>query len=956
MERTDFVQHVSHIVRRACEFSIKARAEGFLAMQGDIDRPKKDTRDIFEYGMGFVADGTAPEVIRGILSNLTAQEADEDLRRLKEMQMEAVLDIQRGYNPGMLLLTLTSHIDRAESVLAREALADIFKDSPYEDFEAPDKENGEFLEQAAQTLITAALFCDKARKEGFAALEKDLEGIDKGFLKEGLRLMVDGTDARIIDRVLSKRIALEQDNDQRRLKTMQKEAVLGIREGKSNRILLPLVLSYLDNGEFEALWKDHADILQPLLYMSVEPVSRKKKDFLEQVAHTVVWLLDFGEKARTEGFAALEEELDDIDNGFLKDGLRLVLDGTDGDIIFRILSNRIAQEGNRDAGRLKTIQKEAVLSIGAGDNHSILLHLLMSHLDNFELEALRKAHPEIFEGAAEKFPCGGLEAPDEEITGFVKRLARIVRRVCEFNDKARAEGLAALKEIIDESKVERRDILEYGCQFVADVSEFPVDWLLSNLISHNCDDETRRLKLIQKEAVLGIQAGENTRVLLHSLLSHIDNAELDALRRTFSYAYISEEFPCGNDSETDDEAGKGFAQQLAYIARRACEFSSKARAEGLLALDTLINEQKIECRDIFEYGIQFVVDGHGSEAIRKLLSTLAALEPDHDARRLKEIQKEAVLCIHGGLHPIEFLHILLSRVTNTELEALQEAAPDMFALFRYEIPEAADNAGSEISAPEKSFWILKDLKDTLEKSLGSQKAVEITGRLTAMLLKEESPGLAEEIKNSIFMFEDILMLEDRSIQKLLREAGTSELVTALTGVDAMVQNRIFRNMTGRAAAILKDRLEYKVQAGPESGGETLTRPLQTFEDIVILDDRNIQRLLLELDAEELCRALRNVEPPVQDKIFRNMSRRTAATIKREIENLTGTVNRKHVEESQKKIIALIRHLEDIGEIALIARSDNSSDINEARQEIVSIIRRLEDTGEINGVSLTSSCR
>ncbi|MCL2233222.1 MAG: hypothetical protein FWB99_09115 [Treponema sp.] len=946
MERTDFVQYASHIVRRACEFSGKARAEGLLAMQGDIDGPKREHRDIFEYGIGFVADGTHPEVIRGILSSLAAQEADEDMRRLKEMQKEAVLCIQRGDNPGILLRTLISHIDRAESVLAREALADIFRDSPYEGFEAPDKESEEFLEQAAQTLITTAQFSDKARKEGLAALEKDLNSLDEGFLKEGLRLVVDGTEAGIIDRILSKRITLEQENEQQRLNAMQKEAVLGIQEGKSNRILLPLLLSYLDNGEFEALRKAHDDLFQSLPYMSVETVSRKKKDFLEQVAHAILWLLDFGEKARTEGFSALEEELEDIDSGFLKDGLRLVLDGTDGDIIYRILSNRIAQEADRDARRLKTIQKEAVLSIAAGDNHSILLHLLISHLDNFELEALRKAHPEIFEGVSEKFPCGGLEAPDEEITGFVKRLARIVRRACEFSDKARAEGLPALKELIDESKAERRDILEYGCQFAADVSEFPVDWLLSNLIAHNCDDETRRLKLIQKEAVLGIQAGENTRVLLHSLLSHIDNSELDALRRTFSYAYISEEFPCGADSETDDEAGKDFAGKLAHIARRACEFSGKASAEGLLALDALINEQKIEHRDIFEYGIQFVVDGHSSEAIQKLLSSLAALEPDPDCRRLKEIQKEAVLCIHGGLHPMEFLHILLSRVTNTELEALRETADDIFALFRYDGTEPAEGTAGETAAPEKSFWILKNLKDALEKSLGSQKAIEITGRLTARLLKEEPPELAKEIKDSIFMFEDILMLEDRSIQRLLREAESQKLVTSLMGVDTLVQNRIYRNMSGRAAAMLKDRIGHKERSGQESAEEGQIRPLETFEDIVLLDDRNIRKLLLELDAEELAKALKNAEPPLQDKIFRNMSKRTAATIKREIENMTGMVNRKHVEESQQKIMTYIRLLESSGEIA--ARSDDS-EIKDARLSIIALIRRLEDTGDINGV-------
>ena len=939
MERTDFVQYASHIVRRACEFSEKAREEGFLAMQSDIDGPKKELRDIFEYGIGFVADGTHPEVIRGALSSQIAQEADEDMRRLKEMQKEAVLCIQYGHFPRMLLHILLSHLDKPELETLRETSADTFKDFfegfPRGSAESPDKK--EFLEQAAQTLIKVVRLTDKARKEGLLALENDVKALDDEFLKEGLSLVLDGTGAGIIDTVLSRQIALEQDNDTKRLKTIQKEAVLGIYEGKSNRILLPLLMSHIDNAEFERLRKAHAGIFETLLYMTVEQVSRKKKEFLEQVAQSILWLLDFGVKVKKEGFAALEEELEDLDNGFLKDGLRMVLDGTDGTIIYRILSNRITLERDEEVRRLKTIQKEAVLSIGAGDSHSMFLHLLMSHLDNFELEALRKLSPEIFENDSETFPCGGVEAPDEEITGFVKRLARIVRRACEFSDKARGEGFLALKEIIDESKAERRDILEYGSQFVTGTHEFPVDRLLSNIIAHNCDDETRRLKMIQKEAVLGIQAGENTRMLLHILLSHIDNTELDALRRTFSYAYISEEFPSGHDNEAEGEEGEGFVHQLARIARRACEFSKKARAEGLLALDGLIDEQKIEHRDIFEYGIQFVVDGHDSSAVQRLLSNLVALEPDYDARRLMEVQKEAVLCIQGGLHPIEFLHILMSRVSNTELEALRESAADIFAMFCYEGIEPAGETGA--MAPEKSFWILKDLKDALDKSFGSEKAIEITGRLTSKLLKDEPPELAKEIKHSIFMFEDILMLEDRNIQKLLREVNTQELVTALMGVDTVVQNRIFRNMSRRAAAMLKDRIEHRVHAGQKSAETPQICPLETFEDIVMLDDKNIQRLLLELDAEELSKALKNAEPPVMDKIFRNMSKRTAATIKREIENMTGTVNRKHVEESQQKIIVLFRQLEASGEIA--ARSDDS-EVKEARKSIVAHIHAMEN--------------
>ena len=64
--------------------------------------------------------------------------------------------------------------------------------------------------------------------------------------------------------------------------------------------------------------------------------------------------------------------------------------------------------------------------------------------------------------------------------------------------------------------------------------------------------------------------------------------------------------------------------------------------------------------------------------------------------------------------------------------------------------------------------------------------------------------------------------------------------------------------------------------------------------------------------------MKSVDSDVQDKIFRNMSKRAAAMLKDDMEFM-GPVRLKDVEESQQKIVSMIRHLEEIGEI-VIARS------------------------------------
>jgi flagellar motor switch protein FliG len=74
----------------------------------------------------------------------------------------------------------------------------------------------------------------------------------------------------------------------------------------------------------------------------------------------------------------------------------------------------------------------------------------------------------------------------------------------------------------------------------------------------------------------------------------------------------------------------------------------------------------------------------------------------------------------------------------------------------------------------------------------------------------------------------------------------------------------------------------------------------------------------EVDSQELAKALKSVDSQVQDKIFKNMSKRAASMLKEDMEYM-GPVRLKDVEEAQQKIVSIIRHLEDTGEI-VVARA------------------------------------
>ena len=76
-------------------------------------------------------------------------------------------------------------------------------------------------------------------------------------------------------------------------------------------------------------------------------------------------------------------------------------------------------------------------------------------------------------------------------------------------------------------------------------------------------------------------------------------------------------------------------------------------------------------------------------------------------------------------------------------------------------------------------------------------------------IKDTDENLAQEIQDLMFVFDNLLDVDDRSIQVILREISTDVLVVALKGADTALQEKIFKNMSKRAAELLRDDLEAK---------------------------------------------------------------------------------------------------------------------------------------------------
>ena len=135
--------------------------------------------------------------------------------------------------------------------------------------------------------------------------------------------------------------------------------------------------------------------------------------------------------------------------------------------------------------------------------------------------------------------------------------------------------------------------------------------------------------------------------------------------------------------------------------------------------------------------------------------------------------------------------------------------------------------------------------------------------------------------------------------------------TIAGGVDAVVD--ILNTVDRGTEKHIMETLEIDE---PELADE-IRKKMFVFEDILTLDDRSIQRVLHEVDNNEIAVALKNANEDVQAAIFNNMSKRLATMIKEDMEFM-GPVRMKDVEEAQQKIVNIIRKLEDSGEI-IIAR-------------------------------------
>ncbi|KJL06459.1 MULTISPECIES: flagellar motor switch protein FliG [Priestia] len=182
------------------------------------------------------------------------------------------------------------------------------------------------------------------------------------------------------------------------------------------------------------------------------------------------------------------------------------------------------------------------------------------------------------------------------------------------------------------------------------------------------------------------------------------------------------------------------------------------------------------------------------------------------------------------------------------------------------------------------------------------------GQILSSLPQERQADIARRIATMGSTSPEVINEVEQILERKLSATVTQDY-TQTGGLEAVVE--VLNGVDRATEKIIIDTLEIQDPALAEE----IKQRMFVFEDIVTLDNRSIQRVIRDVENDDLLLSLKVASEEVKSIIFKNMSSRMVETFKEEMEFM-GPVRLKDVEEAQSRIVAAIRRLEDAGEIVL----------------------------------------
>lgn len=218
-----------------------------------------------------------------------------------------------------------------------------------------------------------------------------------------------------------------------------------------------------------------------------------------------------------------------------------------------------------------------------------------------------------------------------------------------------------------------------------------------------------------------------------------------------------------------------------------------------------------------EYAQVLLEKSYGPERAREIVEKIRVLTSIRGFNILKQADPAQLANFLSKEHP-QTIALILSHLPSTQAaDVLQEFPEELRVDTLFRIATLGKISPTLVSEIEQVVDQIAEttLSQNLAATGGAQIVADILNKSNNTIAKsmlesieEKNYDLSNEIKRLMFLFEDIVQIDDRGIQRVLREVDKRDLALALKIADDKIKNKIFKNMSERAASVVKEELEY----------------------------------------------------------------------------------------------------------------------------------------------------
>jgi flagellar motor switch protein FliG len=219
-----------------------------------------------------------------------------------------------------------------------------------------------------------------------------------------------------------------------------------------------------------------------------------------------------------------------------------------------------------------------------------------------------------------------------------------------------------------------------------------------------------------------------------------------------------------------------------------------------------------------EYAKKLLIKSVGPEAARKIIDRLTkALESSAGFSSIERANPQQLSKFIQNEHP-QTIALILAHLNATQageliaslpetlradvamrMANLQEISPEVVRRISLILEQKLESLGSFATEAYGGVRAVAELFNRMDRS---------TGRVVLEKIENENPQLAASIRDLMFVFDDILLIDDTGISEILKRADKKTLTIALKGTSEELRNQFFRNMSSRAVEMMKEEMEF----------------------------------------------------------------------------------------------------------------------------------------------------